>query len=524
MGDDSDWEFGQEEDGDCMDGLFCHPQDIEAEMAEWEAAQQQQLASARVEAEHTEPSAMLKNSDISEDGYAIEESASAFETTLPAMLPCVTPEKKAQPPRHEGHGSCIADTPVKRKLSAACGESWSKPSRRLRTKTAPEHVPHEVHQSAQSNKQATLDADDLKKLLQLHTKFAYLRDYFFQVSRPEYRKHMPDATSRQLTCVMRAAWHQMPEQERSQFVQDRLHAEFGCGFKVSPQKVVLNYTVDYVRQQEIQMQEACKINPKAPGRHRGCLYTWNGMMMEGSSDVQALVEQCDDVSDLEASLRNNKTFRELVVEYQGFVDKRMKDLSLKHFSWVVELSLHSQDKGRVRFHLYISDEERRFVGTQSAWKFKGFRPDLRPSWHKGRSSDAAINQGHYYCQCNKEGTLYQQSNYQKLQNFAVEQRWVIALWKVRKLSTETAVREVKQARGTTISYLRELAKIDEIDEEQFIREEQGRILALIEGNRSPFRLILDVALWQRQYLEFAEGGVWGTGLSGGNDAGSEPVQ
>ena len=91
---------------------------------------------------------------------------------------------------------------------------------------------------------------------------------------------------------------------------------------------MLNYAVDYVRQQEIQMQEACKINPKAPGRHRGCLYTWNGMMMEGSKDVDSLVEQFDDLSDLEAALRNSETFRDLVVEYQSFVDKRMRDLSL----------------------------------------------------------------------------------------------------------------------------------------------------------------------------------------------------
>ena len=492
-----------------MDSLFCHPHDIEAEMAEWEAAHQQQLASARVGAEDSEPSAKSTNSGISELGHAIEESASAVETTLPAMLPIVTTPKGVQPPRREGHGSCIADTPVKRKLGAAFGESWSKPSRRLTEKTKPEHVPQESQVAAQSNQQAKFNADDLMKLVQIHTKFEYCRDYFFQVSRPEYRKHMPHATSSELTCAMRAAWRQMTEQERNLFIQDRLHAEFGCCSKVPPEKLVLNYAVDYVRQQEIQMQEACKINPKAPGRHRGCLYTWNGMMMEGSKDVDSLVEQFDDLSDLEAALRNSETFRDLVVEYQSFVDKRMKDLSFKHFSWVVELSLHSQDKGRVHFHLYISDEERRFVGTQSAWKFRGFRPDLRPSWHKGRASDAAINQGHYYCQCNKEGTLYQQSNYLKLQHFAVDQRWVIALWKVRKLSTETAVREVKQARGTTITYLRELNKIDEIDEEQFIREEQVRILALIEANRSPFRLILDVALWQRQYLEFTEGGIWG---------------
>ena len=41
MWDESDWMFGQEDNGEYMDVLFCPPQDVEAEIAEWEAAQEQ---------------------------------------------------------------------------------------------------------------------------------------------------------------------------------------------------------------------------------------------------------------------------------------------------------------------------------------------------------------------------------------------------------------------------------------------------------------------------------------------------
>ncbi len=44
---------------------------------------------------------------------------------------------------------------------------------------------------------------------------------------------------------------------------------------------------------------------------------------------------------------------------------------------------------------------------------------------------------------------------------------------------------------------RDLSNIDVIEEEEFVREEQTRILALIEANRVPFRLILGVAPWKR---------------------------
>jgi hypothetical protein len=145
------------------------------------------------------------------------------------------------------------------------------------------------------------------------------------------------------------------------------------------------------------------------------------------------------------------------------------------------MSLHSRDRGRVRFHLYVSDDQdQRFIGAQSARRFRGFRPDIRPSWRKSCFSEAAVNHGPYNCQRDKEGTLHQQRNYLKHQNFALEQTWIIAFWKVRKLSTEIAVREAKQARGSTISYLRVLAKIDEIDEEEY----QGRATKNPRTNRS----------------------------------------
>ncbi len=38
-------------------------------------------------------------------------------------------------------------------------------------------------------------------------------------------------------------------------------------------------------------------------------------------------------------------------------------------------------------------------------------------------------------------------------DFALEQKWIVAFWKDRRLSTEIAALEVKQARGSTISYL-----------------------------------------------------------------------
>ncbi len=70
--------------------------------------------------------------------------------------------------------------------------------------------------------------------------------------------------------------------------------------------------------------------------------------------------------------------------------------------------------------------------------------------------------------------MYQQSNYLKHQNFAEEQTCTIACWMVRKLSTELAEREVKQARGSTMSYLRELAKIFEIDEKEVSRKSENQ--------------------------------------------------
>lgn len=493
-----------------MDTLFCKPSDIEAEMAEWEAAQEQALAHEASAGAHGELTKPFENSGNSLSGNIAMDSACASEQPVSLTLPFITPEKKPQPANQAGHGNGGSNTPIKRKMDEAVGTPLGKPAKRVTCKTKAADVPHEVRSAVPAGTQAMMDPTALMQLMKDKTPYVCFRDFYIKTSRNIHKKNLPDAKSCDILAAQRNAWANMPRNEKLQFIQDTLHLEYSCCPKVKAGKVVEHYSVDYVRQHEVKMQEACQNDPKAPGKHRGCLYTWNGMMMEGSNEIEALVEQYDDMSELEAALKLSGTFRQLVVDYQVFVEKRMGQLSFKHFSWVVEMSLHSRDRGRIHFHLYLSDDtDRRFIGTQSAWKFRGFRPDLRPAWHTGRNSAAAINHGHYYCQCNKEGTLYQQTNYMKHQNFAVEQKWIIAFWKVRKLSTERAVLEVKQARGSTISYLRELAKIDEIDEEDFVRVEQKQILDLIEANRVPFRLILDVALWQRQYLEWTDGGVWG---------------
>ncbi len=95
-------------------------------------------------------------------------------------------------------------------------------------------------------------------------------------------------------------------------------------------------------------------------------------MPQGWNEFEALTEQYIDTSDLEAAAKLSRTFRDVVVEFESFVEKTLKELSLKNFSWVFEMSLHSHDRGRVHLHLYMNDDDvSRFIGIHIVWRFRG---------------------------------------------------------------------------------------------------------------------------------------------------------
>ncbi len=149
-------------------------------------------------------------------------------------------------------------------------------------KTKPQNEPRKIRVAAPAKNTSQLDRNALVQLVRTHTTQPTIRDYYIKASPSLHKQSLPEATSSEITNAQRSAWANMPDHEKNQFNQGILHFEFGCCPKVRDQKQVTCYAVDYVRQQEMKMQKASKIDAKHPGKHRRRLYTWIGMMMQAS--------------------------------------------------------------------------------------------------------------------------------------------------------------------------------------------------------------------------------------------------
>ena len=144
-------------------------------------------------------------------------------------------------------------------------------------------------------------------------------------------------------------------------------------------------------------------------------------------------------------------------------------------------------------------EQRPCIGTPDAWAFLGARPLLKANKAKGKSAPKQIDRGHYYCQCNKIGTIVSDTNYAKYYKFIVEQKWVICLWQQRKLTHTVAKSEIIQARGHTANYLKEVSFIESLEEEEEIKAQKARIDAMLAANYKAFKTIEEVEGWKHQY-------------------------
>ena len=111
---------------------------------------------------------------------------------------------------------------------------------------------------------------------------------------------------------------------------------------------------------------------------------------------------------------------------------------------------------------------------------------IKANQAKGINAKKSFDRGHFYCQCLKLGRMASNTVYPKNEAFAVEPKWVIQLWKLRKLSHEDAKAEVLLARGHTQSYLREISFVQNMEGTTKMNTEKATIDAMIHGAFKPF--------------------------------------
>ena len=180
-------------------------------------------------------------------------------------------------------------------------------------------------------------------------------------------------------------------------------------------------------------------------------------------------------------------------------------------SCAMEASLHSSDLGRIHLHAFATlslahrDRPPAFVKKLRLWHFQGKKAGHVAPCLPGRgvrSKVRAVTEGHYYLQAEKIGSVLRWSNYVKNQHFAVQARMVLALWRLRKLETADARREIVASRDRAFAHVLELERQAVLEYDEWCLQQEQ--LARSSSDLRPFKPPRpDEEEWLSQYVTHA---------------------
>jgi hypothetical protein len=149
-----------------------------------------------------------------------------------------------------------------------------------------------------------------------------------------------------------------------------------------------------------------------------------------------------------------------------------------HVSCALEISCENADSRRVHFHLFGSlknaSEAVDVLEQQNTLLFQGRRAGHCVGCMPGSGRGArarAVGQGHYYLQCLKIGVVLAKTNWLKNKDWHVRQSWVLDLWRLRKLTHESARRELIACRDKAHQGLREVDALEAAEYSQRVLDE-----------------------------------------------------
>ena len=205
----------------------------------------------------------------------------------------------------------------------------------------------------------------------------------------------------------------------------------------------------------------------------GMLYTWNGMWCANKCDVRGALSGEAAPPDIQCKrLAQCASVQELFDSFWTAIAEQCKRLGFLHCSCAAELSTNSNEAGRFHLHAFVSLPAThcgvRVAAAWSNFKFRGqcaphCSPAIPGRGHNNRSR--VVARGHFYLQAGKCGVMLQRSNHVKHQHFLVQSKWVMELWRQRKLSHSMCRNELLAARDKAHVFLAEVERVEQAEYE-----------------------------------------------------------
>ena len=236
---------------------------------------------------------------------------------------------------------------------------------------------------------------------------------------------------------------------------------------------------------------------KAP-KLGGALYTWNGDWCLEDPEACLAAQQCPDHDTWTLRAKELNCYRKEIHYFGKWFEARCKHLHITDWSWCCELSLKSMDAPtRMHFHAFVSFSDKPvYLGENFLWKPPGGHAPKIEIAFRNRQLLKAIGRGHYYCQAPKVGQLVMNSTFPHTDCFSIEQRWIMELWKQKKLKHYHARQLVIVARGNTDRCLREIDLVERSEREAQEAHERAQQMARWVRGQKPFKVVPEVMEWK----------------------------
>jgi hypothetical protein len=265
----------------------------------------------------------------------------------------------------------------------------------------------------------------------------FFRDVFLQRSLP-YIVNRSGAEDRKLAYVTASErWRIMPREERAMWFYHAM---------LDPPQSAIPLQEQFTEEPQ---NDDDKEDEYANAKVRSFMLTFNGDWLQGNRCLQQWLDI--GVSDQELCIRIGALpeVDDLIDRFHQHMTNLAKACGLREISSALEVSLSARRRGRVHLHTFMSSHSGnsrvRMKFLTDMVVFDGWRPHVSytvcaggASGRSTKSMNARINEGHYYLQFAKYGSLRRATNWHKYKDFPVQKKWIFNRYKVRQMSDEVA--------------------------------------------------------------------------------------
>jgi hypothetical protein len=327
----------------------------------------------------------------------------------------------------------------------------------------------------------------------------FFRDVFLQRSLP-YIVNRSGAEDRKLAYVTASErWRIMPREERAMWFYHAM---------LDPPQSAIPLAEQFTEEpQNDEDQEDEYANAKV----RSFMLTFNGDWLQSHRCLQQWLDI--GVSDEELCLNIGALpeVDDLFDRFHQHMTNLAKALGLREVSSALEVILSARRRGRIHLHTFMSNHSGnsrvRMKFLIDMVVFDGWRPHVSYTVCAGgatgrstKSMNARINEGHYYLQFAKYGSLRRDTNWRKHKDFPVQKKWIFNRYKVRQMSDEVAEEELVDARDGVRSAVEELRAIKRFMIERALRARVEESLISHGQNFQQFIPMTEKMVeWRSQY-------------------------